>query len=147
MRGLVFKGNRRVALEEFSDPIPGPGEVVVAMRASGICGSDLNLYRRSSFDRRVVCGHEPCGVVAERGPGVSERDAPSGQRVMIHHYKNCGQCKQCRPIGQAECAQFVVDHKLPLGSIFTHRYGSLDQAAEAYQLFDTQTTGKGVFLL
>ena len=95
MRGLVFKGNRTIALEEFPDPAPGPGEVVVAMRASGICGSDLNLYRRAAFDRRVVCGHEPCGEVVARGAGVSERDAPTGQRVMIHHYRGCGRCWLC----------------------------------------------------
>src|SRR5947199_6958373 len=52
MRGLVFKGNRQVALADFAEPVPGPGEVLVAIRASGICGSDLNLYRRTaSFDR------------------------------------------------------------------------------------------------
>ena len=46
---------------------------------------------------------------------------------------------------QADCARFVVDHKLPLGSIFTHRF-KLEEAEAAYTLFDTQTTGKGVFL-
>jgi threonine dehydrogenase-like Zn-dependent dehydrogenase len=52
MRGLVFKGNRQVALEDVPQPAPGPGEVLVAMRASGICGSDLNLYRKPvSTDR------------------------------------------------------------------------------------------------
>ena len=73
MHGLVFKGDRQVGLEEFPDPRPGPGEVVVAMRASGICGSDLNLYRKPSSERAVICGHEPCGVILERGPGVSAR--------------------------------------------------------------------------
>jgi threonine dehydrogenase-like Zn-dependent dehydrogenase len=95
MRGLTFKGDRQIALEEFPDPAPGPGEVLVAMRASGICGSDLNLYRRASFERRLVCGHEPCGEVVARGPGVAEHDAPTGQRVMIHHYRGCGRCWLC----------------------------------------------------
>jgi threonine dehydrogenase-like Zn-dependent dehydrogenase len=95
MQGLTFKGNRQVALEAFPDPVPGPGEVLVAIRASGICGSDLNLYRRASFDRRVVCGHEPCGEVVARGPGVAESEAPTGQRVMIHHYRGCGRCWLC----------------------------------------------------
>ena len=48
-------------------------------------------------------------------------------------------------IGQAECAQFVVDRNIDVDALFTHRW-SLDQAEEAYQLFDGQTTGKGVFL-
>ena len=47
-------------------------------------------------------------------------------------------------VGQAECAQFVIDRRLPLDKLLTHRF-TLDQAAEAYTLFDTQTTGKGVF--
>jgi threonine dehydrogenase-like Zn-dependent dehydrogenase len=96
MRGLVFTGGRQVALREFADPEPGPGEVVVAMRASGICGSDLNLYRKSAFEHAVICGHEPCGVVVARGAGVSARQAPDGLRVMIHHYRGCGRCWLCR---------------------------------------------------
>jgi threonine dehydrogenase-like Zn-dependent dehydrogenase len=48
-------------------------------------------------------------------------------------------------VGQAECAQFIVDHKLPLQRLLTHRF-KLDEAESAYQLFDTQTTGKGVFV-
>jgi threonine dehydrogenase-like Zn-dependent dehydrogenase len=95
VRGLVFEGGRQVALRDFPDPTPGPGEVVVEMRASGICGSDLNLYRKPSFARPIICGHEPCGVVVARGPGLAEQ-APIGQRVMIHHYRGCGQCWLCR---------------------------------------------------
>ena len=94
MRGLVFLGDQQVELREFADPRPGPGEVVVAIRASGMCGSDIRPYQtgQSSF----VTGHEPCGVVAERGAGVSEQQAPIGQRVMVHHYWGCGMCKHCR---------------------------------------------------
>jgi threonine dehydrogenase-like Zn-dependent dehydrogenase len=69
--------------------------VVISMRASGICGSDLNLYRKPSFERAVICGHEPCGVVVERGPGVLEAQASVGERVMIHHYRGCGRCWLC----------------------------------------------------
>jgi threonine dehydrogenase-like Zn-dependent dehydrogenase len=47
-------------------------------------------------------------------------------------------------VGQADCAQFVADRKIPVSDLFTHRW-RLEQASEAYQLFDTQTTGKGVF--
>ena len=47
--------------------------------------------------------------------------------------------------GQAECAEFVADHNIDVDKLFTHRW-KLDQAEEAYRLFDTQTTGKGVIL-
>src|SRR5262245_41130076 len=43
-----------------------------------------------------IAGHEPCGVVVARGPGVSAREAPDGQRVMDHHYAGCGTCPHCR---------------------------------------------------
>jgi threonine dehydrogenase-like Zn-dependent dehydrogenase len=49
-------------------------------------------------------------------------------------------------VGQWECARFVAERKVPLGGLITHRF-RLDQAEEAYRLFDTQTTGKGVFVL
>jgi threonine dehydrogenase-like Zn-dependent dehydrogenase len=118
MRGVVFLGNRKLELREFPDPTPSPGEVVVAMKASGMCGSDLHPYRAAGNAAAalglgggggpVVAGHEPCGVVAERGPGVSEADAPIGQRVMVHHYKGCGRCKHCR-VGWAQlCRQGIV---------------------------------------
>lgn len=107
MRGAVFLGDRKVELRTFPDPTPGPGEVVIAMKASGMCGSDLKFYRPPPGEAQkalglgtqadpFIAGHEPCGVVVARGPGVSEREAPDGQRVMDHHYAGCGACPHCR---------------------------------------------------
>src|SRR5712664_205846 len=118
MKGVVFLGNRKLELREFPDPTPGPGEVVLAIKASGMCGSDLHPYRAAGNAAAalglggsggpVIAGHEPCGVVAERGSGVAEADAPTGQRVMVHHYKGCGRCKHCR-VGWAQlCRQGIV---------------------------------------
>jgi threonine dehydrogenase-like Zn-dependent dehydrogenase len=117
MRGVVFLGDRKLELREFPDPTPGPGEVVLAMKASGMCGSDLHFYRAKGGATAalglgaadpVIAGHEPCGVVAARGPGVPERDAPTGQRVMVHHYKGCGLCKHCRVGWSQLCPQGIV---------------------------------------
>ena len=107
MRGAVFLGNRKVEVRNFPDPTPGPGEVVIQMKASGMCGSDLKFYRSPPGEAQralglggnaepFIAGHEPCGVVVARGPGVSEKEAPDGQRVMDHHYAGCGVCKHCR---------------------------------------------------
>src|ERR671928_2200744 len=107
MRGVVFLGERKVEVREFPDPTPGPGEVVIAMKASGMCGSDLKFYRSPPGAAQAapglggnaepfIAGHEPCGVVVARGAGVSEREAPLGQRVMDHHYSGCGVCSHCR---------------------------------------------------
>ena len=48
--------------------------------------------------------------------------------------------------GQADCAAFVAERKIDVDALFSHRF-TLDQADEAYKLFDTQTTGKGVFVM
>lgn len=86
MRGVVFRGNRQIEIRDFPDPVPGPGEAVVRMRASGICGSDLRPYRAAA--QSTISGHEPCGEVAALGPGVA---LPAvGTRVMVHHYSGCG---------------------------------------------------------
>jgi threonine dehydrogenase-like Zn-dependent dehydrogenase len=106
MRGVIFLGNRKVELQDFADPTPGPGEVVLAIKASGMCGSDLHVYRATGNAAAalglggsggpVIAGHEPCGVVAAVGPGVTGGESLIGQRVMNHHYKGCGRCKHCR---------------------------------------------------
>jgi threonine dehydrogenase-like Zn-dependent dehydrogenase len=107
MRGAVFLGNRKLEVRNFPDPTPGPGEVVIQMKASGMCGSDLKFYRSApgaaqaalglgDLQEPFIGGHEPCGVVAARGSGVPEKEAPIGARVMDHHYAGCGVCKHCR---------------------------------------------------
>ena len=93
MRGVVFNGNRQAEIKQFPDPQAGPGEAVVKVRASGLCGSDLHRYRATE-PTETISGHEPCGVVAELGSG-----APSGlavgDRVIVHHYRGCGICEIC----------------------------------------------------
>ncbi len=107
MRGVVFLGDRELELQEFPDPTPGPGEVVVEIKASGMCGSDLKFYRAAKDGGTaalglggdgspVIAGHEPCGVVAAVGPGVDEPEAAIGSRIMVHHYAGCGHCEHCR---------------------------------------------------
>jgi threonine dehydrogenase-like Zn-dependent dehydrogenase len=101
MRGLVFPGDGRVELRDFPDPTPGPGDVVIEVKASGLCGTDLHRYRRTADQvdadgGSCIAGHEPAGVVAAVGPGVRPTVAQVGDRVMVHHYSGCAQCVQCR---------------------------------------------------
>jgi threonine dehydrogenase-like Zn-dependent dehydrogenase len=112
MRGVTFGGNRTIEYVEIEDPVPGPGEVVLEMKASGICGSDLHMYRGTgqpllgaASSTPVIKGHEPCGVVAAVGAGVSERQAYVGERVMVHHYWGCGVCSHCRSGWAQMCDQ------------------------------------------
>ena len=71
MRGVVFTGNRAAEIREFPDPQAGPGEAVVKVRASGLCGTDLHRYRAAE-PTEMITGHEPCGVIAELGPGAPD---------------------------------------------------------------------------
>ncbi len=107
MRGLFFLGNRELELRELPDPTPQPDEVVLKIKASGMCGSDLKFYRPPPGEAQralgladdvppIIGGHEPCGVVVERGSGVPENAAPTDARVMNHHYSGCGLCNSCR---------------------------------------------------
>jgi threonine dehydrogenase-like Zn-dependent dehydrogenase len=93
--GLVFLGERHVELSEFPDPVPGPHEVVVEIKASGLCGSDLHQYRADS-PSQCIGGHEPSGVVCAVGGGVDPLFAAIGDRVTLLHYAGCTVCDQCR---------------------------------------------------
>jgi threonine dehydrogenase-like Zn-dependent dehydrogenase len=95
MKGVVFVGDRQIDIREVPKPTPGPGEVVLAMKASGLCGSDLRPYRlpraqRGNPSALTVGGHEPCGIVAEVGPEVTT--VRVGDRIMMHHYTGCAGC-------------------------------------------------------
>jgi len=124
MKGVVFLGERKVELREFPDPAPGPRDVVLEIKASGMCGTDLKAYRetfipgvvRGGIKRSmepVIAGHEPCGIVAEVGSAVTEREARVGQRVMDHHYQGCGVCRHC----MAGWRQMCVDGAVVFGSV------------------------------
>lgn len=118
MKGLVFRGNRKLELLDFPDPTPGPGEVVLEIKASGMCGSDLKFYRAAdataalglgAISGPLIAGHEPCGVVAAVGPGVSPKQARIGQRVMQHHYRGCGACDHCNTGWMQLCVDGVAE--------------------------------------
>jgi 2-desacetyl-2-hydroxyethyl bacteriochlorophyllide A dehydrogenase len=98
LKGVVFLGDQKLEIQEIPKPEPGEGEVLIEMKASGICGSDLSAYNVPGTEvteesRSVIRGHEPCGLVVALGPGT--RNVKVGDRVMIHHYKGCGKCKHC----------------------------------------------------
>jgi threonine dehydrogenase-like Zn-dependent dehydrogenase len=118
MRGVVFTGERGLELMQFLDPTPDAHDVVIEMKASGMCGSDLHQYRRPKGQARatgipvpegpVIAGHEPCGIVVAVGTAVGPAEARVGQRVMVHHYQGCTQCNHCRAGWQQLCQEVPV---------------------------------------
>ncbi|HEX7812684.1 MAG TPA: zinc-binding dehydrogenase [Burkholderiales bacterium] len=118
MKGVVFAGDRKLQILDFPDPTPGPGEVVLEIKASGMCGSDLKFYRAvggasslglGKISGPLIAGHEPCGVVAAVGPGVAENQAKVGMRVMQHHYRGCGVCEHCSTGWMQLCVEGVKE--------------------------------------
>jgi threonine dehydrogenase-like Zn-dependent dehydrogenase len=118
MKGVVFPGSRKLEILDFPDPTPGPGEVVLEIKASGMCGSDLKFYRAvggasslglGKVDGPLIAGHEPCGVVAAVGPGVPTNQARVGMRVMQHHYRGCGVCDHCSTGWMQLCVEGVKE--------------------------------------
>jgi threonine dehydrogenase-like Zn-dependent dehydrogenase len=100
MRGVVLPGGRRVEWREVPVPEPGPRQVLVEMRASSICGSDIRAIYREHLGhgaeayQDVIAGHEPAGVVVAVGEGC--RVIGAGDRVAIYHIAGCGMCDNCR---------------------------------------------------
>jgi 2-desacetyl-2-hydroxyethyl bacteriochlorophyllide A dehydrogenase len=96
MKAMVLKAPRELALEEVTRPAPGAGEVLVRVTHSGICGTDLKIYRGAipvQYPR--IMGHEMIGEVVESG---SDAFRP-GDRVIVDPQLFCGDCFHCR-IGQ-----------------------------------------------
>lgn len=109
MRGIRFAGDSRVELVELEAPVPGEHDVIVAIRCSGICGSDLIRFPRSAEAhgamREVVPGHEGVGVVSEVGAAVT--DVAVGDRVVAYFKLGCGGCEYCLLGHPVHCAQLV----------------------------------------
>ncbi len=101
MRGVTLAGNRRAEIKEFPDPQAGPGEAVLGIRASGLCGTDLHRYQ-SPEPTDMITGHEPCGVILELGPGAPP-GLSLGDRVICHHYAGCGTCEICTTGNEQMC--------------------------------------------
>jgi L-idonate 5-dehydrogenase len=99
IRSVVAHGAGDLRVEERMMPSAGPGEVAVAVRYGGICGSDLHYWRHGAvgeFRLRepLVLGHEIVGSVLDVGAGVASLAA--GTEVAVHPATPCGRCRQCR---------------------------------------------------
>jgi 2-desacetyl-2-hydroxyethyl bacteriochlorophyllide A dehydrogenase len=95
MRAGVFRGIRQVPIEDVPDPRPGPRDVVLDVKACGICGSDLHTYVAAQLAQEgQVMGHEFSGQVAEVGGEVE--GIAVGDRVTGPPIQPCGECGACR---------------------------------------------------
>jgi threonine dehydrogenase-like Zn-dependent dehydrogenase len=100
MQAAYLPGNSTVVLKDVEIPVPGHGEVLIKMKSSTICGSDIRAIYREHLVKgpegyqNKVCGHEPSGQIVKCGPGL--RRFKEGDRVIVYHISGCGVCNDCR---------------------------------------------------
>ncbi|MFL5802249.1 MAG: zinc-binding dehydrogenase [Roseiflexaceae bacterium] len=96
MRALVYEGPWQMPLRQIEPPAPGPTDVVVAVQAVGVCGSDVHGFMGTTGRRKppIVMGHEFSGVIRAVGEQVAGHRA--GERVVVHPLQTCGSCPACR---------------------------------------------------
>jgi L-iditol 2-dehydrogenase len=103
MKAATYCGQNDIRIEEMPIPKIGKDEILVEMKACGICGSDLiDWYLKQRAP--LVLGHEPAGVVARKGDRVEEFDV--GDRVFVHHHVACLKCHYCCHGDYTLCEQF-----------------------------------------
>ncbi len=96
MKAGVVYGPRDIRVEEVEMPGPGPGEVLLEVKAAGICGSDLHFHRSDAASTptgRIMGGHELSGRIAAVGEGVTRVEV--GHRVGVEPLLGCGECQYC----------------------------------------------------
>jgi len=100
MRGAVLPGDSTTQLREYPVPRPGHGEVLLRVKASTICGSDIRCIYHEHLGKGpegyqgVIAGHESSGQVVAAGPGC--RQFTPGDRAIVYHISGCGLCNDCR---------------------------------------------------
>jgi threonine dehydrogenase-like Zn-dependent dehydrogenase len=100
MTGAYLPGDSTTCLRRVPVPAPGHGEVLLKMKASTICGSDIRCIYHEHLGKGpegyqdVIAGHEPAAQIVENGPGC--RRFRTGDRVIVYHISGCGLCNDCR---------------------------------------------------
>jgi len=102
MRATVFHGKNQIRVEEVERPRAGPGEAVIRVTLTTICGTDLHIVRGEYPVREgLIIGHEPVGVIEELGAGVTGYRI--GDRVLVGAITPCGQCHACLSGHLSQC--------------------------------------------
>jgi len=103
MRAAVFEKSGSIKLREVPRPSPGPGEALLRVTLTTICGTDVHILKGEYPVRAgLIVGHEPVGVVEELGAGVTGYER--GDRVIVGAITPCGQCRACLSGASSQCS-------------------------------------------
>jgi L-iditol 2-dehydrogenase len=113
LKAILARPSGGFGLCEVEPPAIGPGDILLEMRACGLCGTDLAKLAQPGNSHGVILGHELAGVVRAIGPSVT-RFSP-GDRVMAAHHVPCGDCWACQHGNESMCPQFKATNVDPCG--------------------------------
>jgi alcohol dehydrogenase len=128
MRAAVFHGPGDIRVGEVARPKPGPGEAVIRVTLTTICGTDVHILKGEyPVKPGLIVGHEPVGVIAELGAGVVDYEV--GDRVLVGAITPCGQCHACLSGKPSQCG-----HGTGYEAIGGWRFGNTINGAQAEYL-------------
>ena len=143
MRAAVYYANDDVRIVEVPKPTIGAGEILVKVRASGICGSDvMEWYRKPKAP--LVLGHEIAAEVVEVGAGVDR--VKVGGRVFVSHHVPCGQCRYCLAGHETVCDTLRTTNFDPGGFAEFVRVPAINVKHGVFPLPDSIPDDVGVFV-
>lgn len=103
MKAVVFRGAGDLRIEEVPKPRPRPGEAVIRIAATTICGTDVHIVKGEYPVRSgLILGHEPVGVIDALGDGLDD-EYNVGDRVIVGAITPCGQCFYCLNDARSQC--------------------------------------------
>ena len=113
MKSAHINGPSNVEMRDIERPRVGPGDIVVQMKACGVCGSDLEKIYGQYSQPSMRLGHEPAGIIFEVGEGV--REFKKGDRVFVHHHVPCHSCHFCLHENETMCQKYSETNLSPCG--------------------------------
>src|SRR2546428_2936323 len=143
MRAAMYYTDEDVRIVDLPNPRIGPGEVLVKVRSSGICGSDvMEWYRKPKAP--LVLGHEIAAEIVEVGAGVDSLKV--GDRVFVSHPVPCGTCRYCLPGHETVCDTLRTTNFDPGGFAEFVRVPSINVKHGVFPLPKAVSDDEGVFL-
>ncbi len=113
MKAVFIKGKNKISIEDLPSPTIRSGDLLVRMKACGLCGSDIEKVYGNYGMSSGKLGHEPSGEVAAVGSSVSGFSV--GDRVYVHHHVSCYSCRYCLHGDHTMCAFFHSSNIDPCG--------------------------------